>query len=469
MKSKNTEQLQQAQLSFSIESPTDNGNIIAVNTSDPKHIDLMIRGDKNHPEFFQWFNFYLNFSGGSTEYNLTIKNAGQAKYPGWNKYAPYQTYASYGKDEWFTVPTTYDEKTGELTFKFQPNNEHGRVQFAFFPPYSYAKHLKLIESAKKIPHCEISSLGKTNGVEGRDITLLTFGTPAAHKKEIWIIARQHPGEPQAEWYAEELIQQLGKSDPKLFEQYTFRVVPNMNPDGTYDGNLRTNKEGKDLNRMWQTPTMAESPEVFLVLEKMKQTGVDFFMDVHSDEIIPKAFLDEAHLSCPGINKSLEQAENFFKNLYIKMNPDMQDELNYGEKTREESNLKLAAMQVGNRFQCPAFTLEMPTKEWSANKCQDLAKNFLNIMTCFFDKTAKKKTCYSFLMSVFAHPTAMKVASAVVFTACLLTLGVTMTSIMSLAITSMIATTGLFASVHLFRRAQALEKENGAVEALSKPM
>lgn len=38
----------------------------------------------------------------------------------------------------------------------------------------------------------------------------------------------------------------------------------MNPDGTFDGNLRTNGHGEDLNRKWQSANMQDSLEVYLV-------------------------------------------------------------------------------------------------------------------------------------------------------------------------------------------------------------
>jgi hypothetical protein len=46
---------------------------------------------------------------------------------------------------------------------------------------------------------------------------------------IWLIARQHPGEPQAEWYAEGLIEHLA-NNTSLLDHYTFHIVPNMNPE-----------------------------------------------------------------------------------------------------------------------------------------------------------------------------------------------------------------------------------------------
>ena len=47
-------------------------------------------------------------------------------------------------------------------------------------------------------------------------------------------------------------------------------VPNMNPDGTWRGHLRTNAAGANLNREWDSPTPEHSPEVFYVRNKMDE-------------------------------------------------------------------------------------------------------------------------------------------------------------------------------------------------------
>ena len=61
----------------------------------------------------------------------------------------------------------------------------------------------------------------------------------------------------------------------LLHKAVFYVVPNMNPDGSFRGHLRNNAAGMNLNRAWAEPSMERSPEVFLVRQKMEQTGVDF--------------------------------------------------------------------------------------------------------------------------------------------------------------------------------------------------
>lgn len=62
-----------------------------------------------------------------------------------------------------------------------------------------------------------------------------IGEHGEGKRVIWVIARQHPGESMAEWFAEGLLERL--TDPHdatsraLLDKAVFYVVPNMNPGG----------------------------------------------------------------------------------------------------------------------------------------------------------------------------------------------------------------------------------------------
>ena len=98
----------------------------------------------------------------------------------------------------------------------------------------------------------------------------------------------------AEWWMEGALEKLTDEDDPvarvLRRECTFRVVPNMNPDGSRRGHLRTNAAGVNLNREWHAPSAEKSPEVLCVRNAMDETGVDFAMDVHGDEAIPANFL-----------------------------------------------------------------------------------------------------------------------------------------------------------------------------------
>jgi murein tripeptide amidase MpaA len=206
-------------------------------------------------------------------------------------------------------------------------------------------------------------LGKS--VEGRDMTLLTFGEPDAGKLRVWVTARQHPGETMAEWFAEGLVERLCDDDDEVVRAVLSRavvhVVPNMNPDGGVHGNLRANAAGMNLNRAWLEPHPGESPEVLCVRERMEEVGVDLFLDVHGDERNPYCFLAGCEGN-PGYSERLRFLENLFEQSLCAHNSDFQDEYGYDRDEPGGGDLRTAGNWVGERFDCLSYTLEMPFKD-----------------------------------------------------------------------------------------------------------
>lgn len=125
----------------------------------------------------------------------------------------------------------------------------------------------------------------------------------------------------AEWYMEGMIERLLDSNDNISsvtQKAFLNTVPNMNPDGSMSGNLRSNASGANLNCEWQNPSIEKSPEVYYVREKVKQTGVDLFLDVHGDEAIPYNFI----AACEGnqsMNEEIKNLEDTFLNDYIERN------------------------------------------------------------------------------------------------------------------------------------------------------
>jgi murein tripeptide amidase MpaA len=216
----------------------------------------------------------------------------------------------------------------------------------------------------------LSELGRT--LEGRPMTLVTIGTAAtapAPKKKIWVIARQHPGETMAEWFVEGLLRRLTgqgdwAGDPVArcaLEHAMFYVVPNMNPDGSVLGNLRTNAAGANLNREWMQPDAARSPEVLVVREALHATGCDMFFDIHGDEALPYVFVAGSEM-LPDFSARQAQEQAAFIEFFKQASPDFQDRYGYQSGKYREDALKLASKYVGHRFGCLSLTLEMPFKD-----------------------------------------------------------------------------------------------------------
>ncbi|RUO36471.1 M14 family metallopeptidase [Aliidiomarina sanyensis] len=333
----------------------DSGNIEVLEAKRPDQIRLAIRQDA-HSEFYQWFHFKL-VTAAEIEHVMKIENASGSAYPkGWEGY---QAMASYDREHWFRVPTSFDGTA--VTITHTPEQE--AVFYAYFVPYSWERHLDLLQWAQQSAWVEQRVLGTT--LDGREMSLLVVGEPADNKRNIWITARQHPGETMAEWFVEGLLDALLNEDEpvsrQLLEQCVFYIVPNMNPDGSVRGHLRTNAAGVNLNREWAAPTLEKSPEVFCVLKAMDEIGVDMYLDVHGDENIPYNFIAGAE-GIPSYDERHKALEAAFRTAYLRATAEFQTEHGYAIDAPGTANLTVASNAVAERFRCLAFTIEMPFKD-----------------------------------------------------------------------------------------------------------
>ncbi|WP_372625099.1 M14-type cytosolic carboxypeptidase [Arsukibacterium sp.] len=371
-----------------ITSNFDSGNIEIIKADDPADIQLAIRKD-NNSDFYQWFHFRLN-SPHSQLHKITLTNAAGSAYPdGWQDY---QAVASYDRQTWFRVETEYDGKA--LIINHYPEAES--VYFAYFAPYSYERHQDLLHQAQNDYNCQLVDLGET--LDGRDMSLLVVGEPDDTKKKIWITARQHPGETMAEWFIEGLLDRLLDEDDgvarSLLAKAVFYIVPNMNPDGSVRGNLRTNAAGANLNREWQNPTLDHSPEVYLVRQKMLETGLDMFLDIHGDENLPYNFVAGAE-GVPSYNDHMQQLEHDFKAALLTVTPEFQVKYGYDKDAPGQANLTVATSWVAEQFKCLAYTVEMPFKDnanlpdeafgWSDIRSMKLGQDCLSAILQVVDK------------------------------------------------------------------------------------
>ena len=317
---------------------------------------------------------------------LRFLNAGQCTFPkGWDGYL---VCASYDRQHWFRIDTRFDGQV--MSANMTPETQ--LIYFAYFEPYSHEHHLDLIGSAAASDKLEVQHLGQT--LDGRDMTLLRItdvasSVPVEQRKKVWLIARQHPGESMAEWFAEGFVERLLDGDDPvarvLLTHCVFYVVPNMNPDGAVRGNLRTNAGGVNLNREWGTPTIEKSPEVFWVRQTMQALGVDLFLDAHGDEGLPYNFVVGTE-GVVGYSPRIEALETSFKSAWQATCPDFQTAQGYGRSKANAANPTLATNWVGQHFECLAFTIEMPFKDnadlpdavagWSGERSKKLGASVL---------------------------------------------------------------------------------------------
>ncbi|SDS70033.1 Murein tripeptide amidase MpaA [Pseudomonas syringae] len=371
-------------MTLTIGSDFDSGNIQVLDASDPAHIRLAIRPDTQSAHF-QWFHFKAEGLNVGQTYGFSLTNASESTFN--SAWTGYNAVASYDHENWFRVASDFDGKA--LNFSLAPDQP--QVWFAYFEPYSRERHEWLIEQAQEKAGAQLLAVGKS--VEGRDIQLLRKGNGAEGKRRIWMIAQQHPGEHMAEWFMEGVTERLQQKDDAALQQLLAEadlyLVPNVNPDGAFHGHLRTNANGKDLNRAWQDSTEALSPEVSFIRQQMEKYGVDMFLDVHGDEEIPYVFTAACEGN-PGYSAQQRQLEERFRSRLCEVSDNFQTAHGYPRSAPGQANMNLAANAVGERYKCLSLTLEMPFKDhdnapdpvtgWSGRRSAQLAGDILTVLS-----------------------------------------------------------------------------------------
>lgn len=81
-----------------------------------------------------------------------------------------------------------------------------------------------------------------------------------------LTARVHPGETVGSWMMRGALNFL--TDPNsaeaqiLRENFVFKCIPMLNPDGVTNGNYRCSLAGCDLNRRWKFPSKTLHPTIY---------------------------------------------------------------------------------------------------------------------------------------------------------------------------------------------------------------
>ncbi len=377
-----------------INSNFDSGSIEVLNLDNSSNLKAIatvkVRKDTNS-HFAGWFYFQIsNIKQEALE--IMFMDMNNTTYPlAWDNY---NICFSFDNVNWYRNKTIYSNNILQCNFnlyKYHKNNDgddycYHNIYIAYFEPFSYFRHMNLIANFAHRFNISHEVLAQTH--QGHNLDLLTIGHQA-NKYKIWFIARQHPGETMGEWFIEGLLKSLtnkhNSSINFLLEHCVFYIVANMNPDGSYLGNLRTNALGVNLNRQWHNTDYKNAVEVYAVKEKMLTTGVDMFFDIHGDEVLPYVFTDNCSAD---INFTQEQKliTDKFTNTLLQINNDYQTQYGYEAGHFSDENKTMAHYWVSFNFKCLSLVLEMPFKDnanlpnkrygWNAVASMNLAQDFL---------------------------------------------------------------------------------------------
>jgi len=341
--------------------------------------------------FKQWFYFQVDGPISGATAHFTIINGGEASSR--NRLYTYlrglrnvggdiepwpdsDVVYSYDRKEWRRcLDTSCDQSSGHLSWSLQA--EADRVWFAYFAPYPSERHVKLLEMCEASSEASVVEFGRSLDDQPLHVAVLGRGP-----LKCWVIHRQHPGETMGGWFAEGLVSRLvdpelgDASEPSmLLDTFTFFVVPNLNPDGSVRGHLRTNAAGSNLNREWadtqeggrvyKAPTLERSPEVYWAMQKMDEVGCDVFVDVHGDETVPYNFISGME-GCPNWGPRLQGLQGMFTAAYSRANADMQVPISYEPDEPGLANMAICSNQIAVRYDCLSVTLEQPFKDCLSN-------------------------------------------------------------------------------------------------------
>ncbi|HEX4945785.1 MAG TPA: M14-type cytosolic carboxypeptidase [Blastocatellia bacterium] len=240
-----------------------------------------------------WYSFCVNEAKGKT---ITID---LVDLPGEYNYRPNRgavtgdTLPWYSEDNrhWKQIETAeYQADVPLLRLRLTPRTN--QLWIAHVPPYTNQHLQRLLQAFKNDPHLRQQTIGKT--VQGRDLLLLTITderVPAADKKVIWLMFRQHSWEAGSSWAGEGAIRFLLSDAPAaviMRQTVIFKIFPLCDPDGVARGGVRFNANGFDLNRNWDAVDAGKMPEIAAqrkaVLDWVDSgQQVDMFLSLHNTE------------------------------------------------------------------------------------------------------------------------------------------------------------------------------------------
>ena len=249
--------------------------------------DLILKPDSNSRGCTQWFYFSVSNTRPAKKYKFNIINMlkPDSLYNHGMRPLMYSEYeAKKNGKGWFRggqnicyYQNTMKRKTSgfyfTLTFEVTFSYKNDCVYFAHSYPYTYTdlkRYLQSIESdPRKKDRVRRKTLCQSGAGNNIDVLIITnFNNDAEslkHRKGVVLTARIHSGETYGSWMIKGVIDTL--TGPSLVakllrDNFVFKIVPMLNPDGVIIGNSRCCLEGFDLNRCWIEADIKAHPSLY---------------------------------------------------------------------------------------------------------------------------------------------------------------------------------------------------------------
>ena len=175
------------------------------------------------------------------------------------------------------------------TFTYTFDHDDDTVFLAYCFPYTYTDLVTDLNTIERDPrrrkyinrtilcktiagiNCELVTITETSSLVASE---LMNETKDQKRKGVIISSRVHPGETVGSFMMRGILFFLTDPDNKeamlLRQNFVFKIIPMLNPDGVINGNYRCSLAGCDLNRRWKFPSKMLQPEVYHCKKLIKQ-------------------------------------------------------------------------------------------------------------------------------------------------------------------------------------------------------
>jgi len=293
------------------ESRFESGNLRRAVQVQEYEYDLVLNPDYNTRNYTQWFYFSVSNTRSGVSYRFNIINMVKSTAL-YNEGLRPLHWSTKGERKWtrtgFNIAYYQNgirrkEKGNYYTLTLSVDFlENDTVYIAHSEPYTYSDLMYSLKSMEdeRFSGYRVRRTKLCDTLAGNTCDLLTitsFPDPGLPEEEqmnamklrrgVVFTARVHPGETSASWIMKGVIDYLTSSSneaKKLRENFIFKIVPMLNPDGVIVGNYRSSLCGLDLNRQWQTPSKKLTPTIYhaknMIANFCKDREVILYIDIH---------------------------------------------------------------------------------------------------------------------------------------------------------------------------------------------
>ncbi|XP_069979265.1 cytosolic carboxypeptidase 1 isoform X2 [Penaeus vannamei] len=305
---------------LNFESRFESGNLRRVIQASNTEYDLILNADVNSSHHHQWFYFEVSNMEPHTPYVFNIINNEKPNsefnygmkpvmfsvceaMKGRGAWVRTGVDICYHKNHYSRIPKSHDN----VRFKKSVNKCYYTATFtvtfphaydvcylAYHYPYTYTQlqaYLNKHDSIERASDIFYSNQSLCHTLNGNPVPLLTVTTKenVKEKEVIFLTARVHPGESNASWVMEGILDFLltdTAASRLLLQNFIFKIVPMLNPEGVIHGNQRCGLTDEDLNRRWRAPSPSLHPTIYGAkslleyLRSISKQKVRVFCDLH---------------------------------------------------------------------------------------------------------------------------------------------------------------------------------------------